>query len=98
MPRRTKTTAARAMGAANTLWFEGGRLCADNTDGIGFQRHLRSSVPGLRSEGEGCLAARCRRRRALRYKCHAAAGAAEVRIFNRTRERADAVAGISAAE
>ena len=29
------------MGAANTLWFEGDRLVADNTDGVGFMSHLR---------------------------------------------------------
>lgn len=31
---------ARAIGAANTIWFDGGRLCADNTDGAGFLAHL----------------------------------------------------------
>jgi shikimate dehydrogenase len=38
--------AARAMGAANTLWLEDGRLCGDNTDAAGFLGHLDASAPG----------------------------------------------------
>ncbi|MGX1790195.1 shikimate dehydrogenase [Bosea sp. NPDC055332] len=37
---------ARAMGAANTLWMEGGRLHGDNTDAYGFLAHLDTCVPG----------------------------------------------------
>lgn len=37
---------ARAMGAANTLWMEGGRLRGDNTDAYGFLAHLDACVPG----------------------------------------------------
>ena len=87
-----KQAAARAMGAANTLWFENGRLVADNTDSIAFMSHLRASVPGLDLKnrlvallGAGGAA------RALIF-AFLEAGAAEVRIFNRTRERAVAVA------
>lgn len=40
------TDRARAMGAVNTLWFEGGRLHGDNTDGIGFLAHLSATQPG----------------------------------------------------
>src|SRR6185295_13129938 len=36
-----KMPAASAVAAANTLWLDGGRLCADNTDGVGFMNHLR---------------------------------------------------------
>ncbi|HEV2512852.1 shikimate dehydrogenase [Bosea sp. (in: a-proteobacteria)] len=36
---------ARAMGAANTLWMEGGRLHGDNTDAYGFLAHLDACVP-----------------------------------------------------
>lgn len=32
--------------AANTFWFENGRLCCDNTDGIGFVGHLDQTYPG----------------------------------------------------
>jgi shikimate dehydrogenase len=87
-----KQAAARAMGAANTLWFENGRLVADNTDSIAFMNHLRGSAPGLDLKnrlvallGAGGAA------RALIF-AFLEAGASEVRVFNRTRERADAVA------
>jgi shikimate dehydrogenase len=86
------SAAARAMGAANTLWFEDGRLVADNTDSVAFMEHLRVSAPRLNLRnslvallGAGGAA------RALVF-AFLEAGAAEVRIFNRTRERADAVA------
>jgi shikimate dehydrogenase len=87
-----KMDAARAVAAANTLWFEGDRLFADNTDGPAFVRHLRASVPGFAPGGGGVAvlgaggAARC--------VIHAmlVAGAPEVRVFNRTRDRADVVA------
>src|SRR5262245_29020509 len=37
---------ARAVGAANTLWFERGRLRATNTDVEGFVANLDASAPG----------------------------------------------------
>ncbi len=84
--------AARAVAAANTLWFEGDRLVADNTDAAGFISHLRACVPGFDARrapvavlGAGGAA------RGIVY-AFLDAGAPEVRIFNRTRERADAVA------
>jgi shikimate dehydrogenase len=84
--------AARAVAAANTLWFEDDRLVADNTDAAGFMSHLRACVPGFDARqspvavlGAGGAA------RGIIY-AFLDAGAPEVRIFNRTRERADAVA------
>lgn len=40
------TDTARRIGAANTLYFEDGRLVADNTDAYGFITHLDRSAPG----------------------------------------------------
>jgi shikimate dehydrogenase len=84
--------AARSVAAANTLWFEGDRLVADNTDAAGFMSHLRACVPGFDARrsavavlGAGGAA------RGIVY-AFLDAGTPEVRIFNRTRERADAVA------
>lgn len=37
---------ARAVKAVNTLWFEDGQLCGDNTDGRGFVAHLDQTHPG----------------------------------------------------
>ncbi|MBS1863096.1 MAG: shikimate dehydrogenase [Actinobacteria bacterium] len=78
--------AARAIGAANTLSFRDGRIVADNTDAGGLLR----SLPHL-PEGE----------RALVLGAGGAARAAiwalvdigvEVEVWNRTPERAEAVA------
>jgi shikimate dehydrogenase len=87
-----KSAAARAMGAANTLWFEGEKLCADNTDGAAFVEHLRASVSGF--DAKGCTVAVLGAGGAARAIIYALleAGVPEVRIFNRTRERADVVA------
>src|SRR5580658_4721301 len=37
---------ARAVGAANTLWYEGGELRSTNTDIEGFVAHLDASAKG----------------------------------------------------
>lgn len=37
---------AAALGAANTLWLEGGRLHGANTDGYGFLANLDAGAPG----------------------------------------------------
>src|ERR1700761_3024284 len=37
---------ARAVGAANTLWFADGELCSTNTDVEGFVGNLDASAPG----------------------------------------------------
>ena len=49
------TDAARAIGAANTLWVERGRLHATNTDAYGFMTHLRTEAPGWQEGGRPAL-------------------------------------------
>ena len=90
--RRVTMPAARAVGAANTLWFEDGRLVADNTDAAGFMSHLRACAP--RFDARRSPVAVLGAGGAARGIVHAflEAGAPEVHLFNRTRERADAVA------
>ncbi len=80
------------IGAANTLWVENGKLCADNTDGVGFVANLDERAPGWDAEpGEALVLG--------------AGGAASavvdalvdrgftVRVVNRTLSRAEALAG-----
>ena len=79
---------ARAIGAVNTLTFEtDGSIHADNTDATGFLAALGRSAYGRTALvlGAGGSA------RAVVYALRQA-GAAEVRIWNRTPERAAAVA------
>ena len=81
------TAAAAAIGAANTLSFIDGRIAADNTDAGGFLDALGAPARGLRAVvlGAGGSA------RAVAYALREA-GAAEVSIWNRTPERAAALA------
>jgi shikimate dehydrogenase len=85
--------AARAAGAANTLWYEDGRLLADNTDGGGFVSNVRSALPTFTFEGT--VVSMLGAGGAARGIAYALlqAGVAEIRVFNRTRARADALAG-----
>jgi shikimate dehydrogenase len=40
------TPRAAALQAVNTIWFENGAICGDNTDGLGFVSHLDAVHPG----------------------------------------------------
>jgi shikimate dehydrogenase len=84
--------AARNAGAANTLWFEGDRLIADNTDSAGFMESLFTEQPALRIGGATVSilgAGGAARGIVFALLQH---GAGEVRVFNRTRARAEALA------
>jgi shikimate dehydrogenase len=84
--------AARAAGAANTLWFERNRLIADNTDGFGFINSLSATRPSLNLDGAAvCVLGAGGAARGIVFAL-LAHGVGEVRIFNRTRGRTDAVA------
>ena len=83
---------ARAVGAANTLWFDRGMLCATNTDVEGFVGNLDASAPGwdgMRPEalvlGAGGAA------RAVLFGL-LERGIPQIHLANRTRERAEALA------
>ena len=83
----------RRIGAINTVVVgEDGALLGSNTDGYGFIENLRAGAPGWRADtgpivvlGAGGAA---------RGVCAALldAGARDIRILNRTRERADSLA------
>jgi shikimate dehydrogenase len=80
------TVAAQAIGAANTLTFEGGRIHADNTDAPGLLAAIGEPVAGrtalvLGAGGAGRAAAWA-----------LAAAGADVAVWNRTPERARALA------
>jgi shikimate dehydrogenase len=82
---------ARAVGAANTLWLDGGELRATNTDVEGFLGNLDACAPGWDREvkktvvlGAGGAA------RAVVYAL-LARGIADIAVINRSRERAQAL-------
>jgi len=87
-----REASAEAVGAANTLWLEDGRLFAANTDTYGFMRHLDVSAPAWRTKdrpalllGAGGAA------RGIVYGL-LEAGVGNVRIANRTLSRAEEIA------
>ena len=90
---------AKKLGAANTLWFEGEKLHADNTDGYGFLANLDQSQPGWDQP-----TADAKSKKALVLGAGGASrpiinglierGFNSVTLVNRTRERAESVAGI----
>ncbi len=83
------TPTARAVGAANTLTFAGGRIAADNTDVDG----LLTAIPE-RHHPRGRRALVLGAGGAGRAAVHAlvAAGAADVQVWNRTPDRAERLA------
>ena len=83
----TASPAARAVGAANTLTFAGGRIEAENTDAYGLLDAIDRPVTGLNALVLGAGGAGRAAAWALRE-----AGAASVAVWNRTPERAAALA------
>jgi len=83
---------ALAIGAANTLWTDGGKLRATNTDAHGFLANLEAAFPAWREEagvpfvvGAGGAA------RAVIYALKAA-GCRKIRVTNRSADRAGELA------
>jgi shikimate dehydrogenase len=82
----TATDTARAIGAANTLTFDGAAIHADNTDAPGFL----AALPALPRPGSTALVMGAGG--SARAVVHALVGArVEVLVWNRTAERAQAL-------
>lgn len=87
------TPSARRIGAVNTVVIDGdGRLQGDNTDGFGFLASLAASCPGWRADaGPAVLLGAGGAARAIAMAL-LDAGAPELRLANRSGERARALA------
>jgi shikimate dehydrogenase len=86
------TERATRIGAANTLEFRAGAVHADNTDGYGFLANMRQSAPGWRADaGPAVVVGAGGAARAV-VDALVEEGAPVVRIANRTRARAEALA------
>ncbi|HEY1750000.1 MAG TPA: shikimate dehydrogenase [Caulobacteraceae bacterium] len=89
---RPSPRAVRA-GAANLLLFEAdGTLAADNTDGLGLLTALAEQAPGFRADAGPALILGAGGAAKGAAAALLQAGAPEIRIVNRTHERAAALA------
>jgi shikimate dehydrogenase len=84
---------AMAIGAANTLWLDDrGRLCAANTDTYGYMTYLtREAEHWNRRDAPVSILGAGGAARAIAYG-FLDAGVAEIRVFNRSGARAEALA------
>jgi shikimate dehydrogenase len=86
----TATALARRIGAANTLVFRDGQIEADNTDAYGFAANILDHAPGWQPRCVSVIGAGGASRAVIAaLQDH---GATEIRITNRTDERARALA------
>ena len=84
--------AARRIGAVNTIVIEEGRLHGSNTDGYGFLENLRQGAPEWRADlGPAVVLGAGGAARAV-VAALIEAGAPDLRLTNRTRTRAEALA------
>ena len=82
---------ARAVGAANTLWYDGGELRSTNTDVEGFINNLDACAPGWDAASDALVLGAGGSSRAVVFGL-IERGIKHVHLANRTIERAQALA------
>ncbi|MES0383387.1 MAG: shikimate dehydrogenase [Hyphomicrobium sp.] len=83
---------AKAVSAANTLWLSDGKLVAANTDTYGYMTNLSQQAPGWdRRDAPVSILGAGGAARAIVFG-FLDAGVSEIRVFNRTRTRAETLA------
>lgn len=83
---------ANAVSAANTLWLSDGKLVAANTDTYGYMTNLSQQAPGWdRRDAPVSILGAGGAARAIVFG-FLDAGVTEIRVFNRTRARAETLA------
>ena len=87
----TPDARARAVGAANTLWYDGGELRSTNTDIEGFIHNLDAAAPGWDAAGEALVLGAGGSSRAVVFGL-VERGIKRVHLANRTIDRARALA------
>jgi shikimate dehydrogenase len=87
------TANARELGAVNTLWREGDKLCGDNTDVMGFIANLDEKAPGWRQRAERAVVLGAGGASRAVIQGLITAGVERIAIVNRTQERAERLVG-----
>ena len=82
---------ARAVGAANTLWYDGGELCSTNTDIEGFINNLDACAPGWGGTSDALVLGAGGSSRAVVFGL-VERGIKRVHLANRTIDRAHTLA------
>ena len=82
--------AAEAIGAVNTVWFEGKRLVGGNTDFLGFLANLDDRAPGWDAAGSALVIGAGGAARAVVYAL--LSRGLDVAVINRTPEKGEALA------
>lgn len=83
---------ARRIGAVNTIVVRDGKLIGSNSDGFGFLENLKAGAPGWRPEAASAVVLGAGGAARAVVAALIDAGAPQVRIVNRTRPRAEALA------
>jgi shikimate dehydrogenase len=83
---------ARLIGAANTLWLDGGRLKATNTDAFGFSANLDAQAAGWNKGEKAVVLGAGGASRAVLFAL-IERGFSEIVLVNRTLSRAEELAG-----
>jgi shikimate dehydrogenase len=83
---------ARRIGAVNTIVVREGKLVGSNSDAFGFLENLKEGAPDWRADAAPAVVLGAGGASRAVVAALADAGAPEVRIVNRTRERAEALA------
>ncbi|MCK5934460.1 MAG: shikimate dehydrogenase [Fulvimarina manganoxydans] len=86
-----RDAAAEAIGAVNTLWFEGERLVGGNTDAFGFAKNLDERLSGWADAEHAVVLGAGGAARAVIFAL-IDRGVAHVSVVNRTLSRAEALA------
>jgi len=87
-----RENSANAVSAANTLWLSDGKLVAANTDTYGYMTNLSQQAPGWdRRDAPVSILGAGGAARAIVFG-FLDAGVSEIRVFNRTRARAETLA------
>jgi shikimate dehydrogenase len=81
---------AEAVGAANTLWFDSGKLRSTNTDVEGFLANLDAAAPGWDRTSDAVVLGAGGSARAVVFGLRER-GIARIHVVNRTAERAQAL-------